>query len=155
MKQTKLVLFIFTILFFITSCKSIPDKKINSFYLMVYDYESNCIMDVSVSIDGTQIGTTDIYGRIIYPAEKYNDNKIHEIIISKQRYETVSMQTAIVPGQILYFKTGTGTYYAKTAEELFDANEKTEALKMINKALEIEDRKDWRFLKEIILGEVR
>lgn len=133
------------------SCASTPEKKIDSVYIMVYDYENSEVMGASIFVDDEQIGSTDIYGRFMFPINK-TENKNHVIRIEKERYETVSMETSLRPGQLLYFRIGTGNYYATFAEEFLDKNEEGKAIKMIERALEIENRKDWRFLKDVILG---
>ncbi len=133
------------------SCASAPEKKIDSAYVMVYNYENSEVMGASVLVDGEQIGSTDIYGRFMFPIGKA-ENKNHVIRIEKEGHETVSMETSLRPGQLLYFRIGTGNYYATLAEEFLDKNEEGKAIKMIERALEIENRKDWRFLKDVILG---
>lgn len=145
-KNLAAVLFVCAI---ILSCASTPEKKIDSAYVMVYDYENSEVMGASVFVDGELIGTTDIYGRFMFPINKA-ENKNHIIRIEKERHETISMETALRPGQLLYFRIGTGTYYAALAEEFLDKNEEEKAVKMIDHALEIESRKDWLFLKDII-----
>lgn len=132
------------------SCASTPEKKIDSVYVMVYDYGNSEVMDVSIFIDGEQIGSTDIYGRLVFPCDK---EKNVLITAEKSGYETVETKTVIKPGIVLYFKIGSGSYYATKAEKFFDEHDVRNALKMIEKALEIEERKDWRYLQEIIVQE--
>ena len=142
-----LLLLLFLNCFF--SCASTPEKRIDSVYVMVYDYENSGVMDAVISIDDEILGNTDIYGRLMFPA-KDKKKMTHCIQVKKDGYEIVDITTSIYPGQVIYFKIGTGSYYAQKAEKLLDENNANEALIMINKALEIENRKDWSYLKNII-----
>lgn len=131
----------------LVSCASSPEKKIDSVYLMVYDYDNSEVMNVSVYVDGEVVGETDIYGRLMIPCDKQK-----EVIVraEKKGYETIETKEAIKPGILLYFKMGSGSYYAEKAERFLDEKHPDDALRLINKALEIEERKDWAFLKEVI-----
>lgn len=140
--------------FLIVSCVSKPEYKVDSVYIMVYGYDSSEIMGCSVFIDGRNVGKTDVYGRFVFPV-KNRKKEISEIKVEKSGYETVSEKTIITPGQVLYFKVGTAEYYADSAEKLFDGGNKEEALKMINKAILIKDRKDFKYLKEVIEKEMK
>ena len=134
------------------SCKSTPEKEIDSVYVMVYDFENSEVMNVSVFIDGAEKGKTDIYGRLQFYCDKEKEVLIRA---EKNGFETIEINTAIKPGIVIYIKMGSGSYYAQKAERLFDENERNSALRMINKALEIEERKDWRYLQEVIVKEVK
>lgn len=136
------------LLFF--SCTSMPEKKIDSAYVMVYDYENSEVMNVSISIDGESVGNTEIYGRLMFPCDREREVLIKA---SKTGYETVEKKTVIKSGTVIYFKMGSGSYYASKAEKLLDEHDINGASKMIDKALEIEERKDWRYLQEIIIKE--
>lgn len=135
---------------FFFSCASTPEKKIDSAYVMVYDYENSEVMNVSILIDGESAGSTDIYGRLMFPCEQEREVLIKA---SKTGYETVEAKTVIRAGTVIYFKMGSGSYYASKAEKLLDERDAIGASKMIDKALEIEERKDWRYLQEIIIKE--
>ena len=134
------------------SCESTPEKKIDSIYVMVYDYNNSEVMNVAIFVDDTEIGKTDIYGRLMFPC-----NKEKEVLIraEKPEYEIIEMRTTLKPGMLLYFKIGSGAYYAWQAEKLLDENNIQKALTSIEKALQITDRKDWRFLKEVISRSVQ
>lgn len=138
------------ILSFLFSCVSTSEKKIDSAYVMVYDYDNSEVMNAYVFIDGKEIGSTDIYGRFMFPCEKEK-----EVLISvkKERYETIETKTVIKAGMVIYFKIGSGSYYADRAEKFLDEDDIDNALVMINKAIEIDNRKDWCYLQEIILME--
>ncbi len=137
-----------SIAFCLFSCASAPEKKIDSIYVMAYDYDNNEVMNAAIFLDGEEIGKTDIYGRLIFPNEKEKEALVRA---EKPGYETVETKTMLKPGVLLYFKMGSGLYYAERAERLFDEGKIQDALKSIEKALLIDDRKDWRFLKEVIL----
>ena len=135
---------------FLFSCASTPEKKMDSAYVMVYDYDNSEVMNVSILIDGKSAGSTDIYGRLMFPCEKEREVLIKA---SKTGYETIEAKTVIKPGIVVYFKMGSGSYYASKAEKLLDEHDAISASKMIDKALAIEERKDWRYLQEIIIKE--
>lgn len=152
MKRRRFFLKALTALFSLCllSCASTPEKKTDSIYVMAYDYGSSGLMNASIFMDGKEIGKTDIYGRLMYPCEK---EKEAVICVKKDGYESVETKAAIKPGTVLYFKMGSGSHYAELAEKLLDENDLPGALKMIEKALRIEERKDWRYLWEIIIRE--
>lgn len=148
LKSVSLLVLFTSFLLTIFSCASTPEKKIDSAYVMVYDYENSGVMNASVYIDGKIVGHTDIYGRLMFPCDKEKEVLIRA---EKPGYETVETKTAVKSGIVIYFKMGSGSYYASKAEKLFDEHDNFNALKMIDKALEIEERKDWRYLQEIIV----
>lgn len=137
-----------SIAFCLFSCASAPEKKIDSIYVMAYDYDNNEVMNAAIFLDGEEIGKTDIYGRLIFPSEKEKEALVRA---EKPGYETVETKTMLKPGVLLYFKMGSGLYYAERAERFLDEGKIQDALKSIEKALLIDDRKDWLFLKEVIL----
>ncbi len=134
------------------SCTSAPDNKMDSVFVMVYDYENNELMDVSILIDGKEAGRTDIYGRLLFPCDVEKETAV---TAQKRGYETVEITTMVRAGTLLYFRMGSGNYYAELAEKLLDENELHDALKMIDKSLEIEERKDRRYLREVILRRMK
>ena len=130
------------------SCVIMPEKKIDSVYVMVYDYDNNEVMNVSITVDEVNVGTTDIHGRLMFASA---GEKECSVVAEKEGYETVRIKSCIRPGQLIYFRMGTGTYYARKAELLLDGDETEKALKMLDTALGIQERKDWRFLRDVIL----
>ncbi len=131
-----------------TSCVLTPEKNIDSVYVMVYDLDNNEVMNAAISVDGEPKGTTDIYGRLIYTADGEKECTVRA---EKEGYESAETVTCIRPGQLVYFRLGTGEWYAAKAEELLDGNDPEKALSMIDRALAIRNRKDWQFLKDVIL----
>ena len=152
MKFIKRIIFllVYASILFLFSCKTLPEKRIDSVYIMVYDYENSEVMNVSIIIDGVEKGKTDIYGRFQFYCDREKEVQIKAV---KKGYETIELNTVIKPGIVIYFKMGAGAYYAEKAEKLFDENEVDNALIMIDKALGIEERKDWRYLQELIIKE--
>lgn len=144
----KILLLILGVMAGAASCKTLPEKKIDSAYVMVYDYENSEIMNVSLYMDDEELGKTDIYGRFLFPVD---DSEEHVIKAVKDGYETVEQKMLLKPGILIYFKLGSGSYYAKEAEKLLDAKRYESALSMINTALKIEERKDWQYLKSVIV----
>lgn len=132
-----------------SSCVLTPEKNIDSVYVMVYDLDNNEVMNAAISVDGEPKGATDIYGRLIFTVEKERQCTVRA---EKEGYESAEINTGIRPGQLVYFRLGTGLYYAQRAELLLDDGEPEKALEMIDAALRIQDRKDWQFLRGVILG---
>lgn len=151
LNRTFLILFIVVSHFFL-SCASTPENKTDSVYVMVYDYKNSEIMNVSVLIDDVEIGKTDIYGRLVFPCDIEK-----EVLVRAQKddYELVEMKTTIRPGMLLYFRMGNSSYYAESAEKELDKNNLQNALKMIDKALQIDNRQDWNYLKTIIIRRIQ
>ena len=155
MKKLFFILYGLSFLFF--SCATSPEKKINSAYVMVYNFENEPVMDAEVFVDDNLAGVTDIYGRLMFPPVREKTGKknkkyesTHTIKVQKKGYETVSITGGIKAGQVFYFKTGTAEYYAAQAEESLDNGDFDDALKMINAALLINERKDYLYLKKVI-----
>lgn len=144
----KILLLILGVMAGAASCKTLPENKIDSAYVMVYDYENSEVMNVSLYMDDEELGKTDIYGRFLFPVD---DSEEHVIKAVKVGYETVEQKMLLKPGILIYFKLGSGSYYAKEAEKLLDAKRYESALSMINTALKIKERKDWQYLKSVIV----
>lgn len=132
------------------SCKSTPKQEPIQVYVMVYDYENNALKGVTIFEDNKEIGQTDIYGRFTF--EPKNTSEIN-LKFQKVGYEIVYINDSLNENQVLYVKMGNGKYYAELAEELLDKKEFESALIAINKALNCEQRKDYEYLKTIIIGE--
>ena len=139
---------IILLVFCLFSCASTPENKIDSVYVMVYDYENSEIMNVKIFMDNKEIGQTDVYGRLTFFCDKEQEVMVRA---EKNGYEIAETKMAIKPGFVLYVKMGTGSYYAEMAEQFLDENDLQNANKMISKALKIEERKDWVFLRDVIL----
>ncbi len=116
---------------------------------MVYDYENNALKDVQVIENGNVIGTTDIYGRYTYEKK---DSGMVQVSFCKQGYEKIDVQIENQQNQVLYVKLGSGMYFAALSEDCFDEKKYDDALKYINKALKCEQRKDYEYLKNLILS---
>lgn len=152
MKRRKPYFLIITtlIVFSLFSCASTTaENRIDSVYVMAYGYDNCGIMNVSVFLDGEETGQTDIYGRLLFAFDREKEVLVRA---EKKGYETIETKTKIKPGTVLYFKMGSAAHYAKKAEKLFDEHEAKSALKAIEKALEIETRKDFLYLQDIILS---
>lgn len=150
MKELKFGIFLlFAVSCLCFSCASTPDKKIDSVFVMIYDYENSGVMDVKVYVDGHLKGSTDVYGRFFFPTPT-DKKSMHNIKVEKNGYEVSEMTTLLCDGQVLYFKIGNASYYAEFAEKLFDEGQISKALNMIDKALLIQDREDYRYLQKVI-----
>ena len=134
---------------FLVSCKSTPEEKIDSVYVMVYDYDNNGVMDAVIYLENKMIGSTDIYGRFMFPVPSNSKNEI-SVKIEKTGYEKSELKTLLQEGQVLYFKIGSASYYAENAEKSFDDGKYETASSMIEKAILIEDRADYRYLQKLI-----
>ncbi len=143
----KILPIIFIILF--VSCASKPENKIDSAYIMVYENNDSGVMDATIYLDNKVLGSTDIYGRFTFPCNE-KDLNVHTILVEKNGYESISLETTVVPGQLLYFRIYDGEYYAQMAEKELDSGNINKALELIEHALAIEDRKDYQYLKKVI-----
>lgn len=151
MKSGKKVNFIFVILIsiLISACSSTPEEKIDSVFLMVYDYDNTGVMDAVVYLNDKLIGRTDIYGRFMFPVPSNGKDELN-IRVEKTGFEKNEINTILQAGQVLYFKIGSASYYADNAERYLDEGNYEKAQQTIEKALSIENRADYRFLKTII-----
>lgn len=131
------------------SCASGPEERIDSVYVMVYGEENTEIMGATVYLDGKSLGSTDIYGRFTFPYGDGGDEE-HSLRVEKSGYEAVSNRCPLRGGQVVYFNMQSGAGYAKKAEKCVDEGNLEMAGNLIDKALRIEERKDWRFLKDVI-----
>ena len=141
--MSKIKVIVFLILIFLTcfqSCRSTQGVNENVIYIMVYDFESKEINGVEIFADNKKIGETDIYGRFIFPMSE----KINEIIFRKINYEEIKVDVNENREEFLYIKMGSSKYYAQMSEKFFD----------IQKALEIEERKDYLYLQSLIQKEI-
>lgn len=147
-KGIKILLLLFLVIF--QSCKTMKTEKDNMLFIMVYDFESKEINDVEIYINDEKIGKTDIYGR--YILQKKNNYK--NIVFKKKSYEEIKIDINEKKEEFLYIKMGSAKYYAQMSEQLYDKNEFENAQKYIQKALQIEDRKDYRYLESLINKEM-
>ena len=154
MKQYKIIASVAIALLSVTlfSCATTAERRIDSMYVMVYDRNNGEVMNVSIYVDDDEVGKTDIYGRLQFECYREKEAVVRAV---KDGYETVESQTLLKPGSVLYIKMGSGQYYAQQAEKLLDAKDTEGARKMIDKALTIEDRSDWRYLQDVILRTVQ
>jgi len=137
------------ILFSLFSCQTLPKENPKCIYLMIYDYENNAIKDVVIKSEKNQIGKTDIYGRFIITDLDSIIN--YKLAFEKPGYERIEYQLdENKHDEVIYIKMGSGFYYATMAENFYDNGDYIEAKQYINKALEIENRKDYLFLNNII-----
>ena len=85
------ILFLIFLCNFLLSCSSTPEKKIDSVYVMVYDYDNSGVMDVSIFLNKELIGKTDIYGRLMFPVPT-NKNQELSVSVEKEGYEKVEIK---------------------------------------------------------------
>lgn len=147
-KRTLYKMFLCFSLLYILSCKSAPKDLSECVYIMVYDYENNALKDVQVLESDQVVGTTDIYGRYSYEVK---DKTPVKVSFYKPGYEKIEVEIENRQNQVLYVKLGSASYYADLSEKKLDEKQFEEALKFINKALDLEKRKDYEYLKEIII----
>lgn len=151
MKEKCLIICIVCVFFGIfLSCTTSPVREKNTLFIMVYDYESNEVNGVEIYLNGKKCGQTDIYGRFILPISK---NTSGDLVFKKDRYEIIKVILEDSTREFLYIKMGSAYYYAQMSEKLLDQKKYDEALKNIEKALIIEARKDYEYLKSVIVGE--
>lgn len=144
----KKILMITLVLLTFFSCKTVAPKESPCTYIMVYDFENNTVKNVQIYIDGENVGSTDVYGRCT--VEGFQNEKNHEVILIKEDYEKIIVNTTLDDQKVLYIKMGNSFYYATLAENYLDKGMGDEALIAINKALSIKTREDYLFLQKII-----
>lgn len=150
MKLNQIVNFLLiscSLLFF--SCKSIPNGDTEFMYVMIYDYENNVIKEVELFINNKKIGESDINGRFMIPVKGKDSKSV--LTLSKINYETINDEIQLVEGYVLYYKMGDSNYYFEKAESLLDEDKLESALISIDKALLINEKDEYYFLKSIIL----
>jgi len=130
------------------SCKSIPNPNQEYMYVMIYDYYNNGVKNVSIYLDDKIIGRTDVYGRFSFPIK--NDNSKHTLSLQKDNYEKITDTIFYTRNEVLYYKMGESFFYFEEAEKQFDSKNYDYALKNIKKALTIEKRKDYEYMKNLI-----
>lgn len=145
----KILIFALVLLAFV-SCKTVGQKDSQCTYIMVYDFENNTVKNVQIYIDGESIGFTDVYGRCT--VEGFQNGNNHEVMLVKEDYEKIIVNTTLDDQKVLYIKMGSSIYYANLAESYLDKGMDSEALNAINKALSIKTREDYLFLQKVIKG---
>lgn len=145
----KILIFALVLLAFV-SCKTVGQKDSQCTYIMVYDFENNTVKNVQIYIDGESIGFTDVYGRCT--VEGFQNGNNHEVMLVKEDYEKIIVNTTLDDQKVLYIKMGSSFYYANLAESYLDKGMDSEALNAINKALSIKTREDYLFLQKVIKG---
>lgn len=145
----KILIFALVLLAFV-SCKTVGQKDSQCTYIMVYDFENNTVKNVQIYIDGESIGFTDVYGRCT--VEGFQNGNNHEVMLVKEDYEKIIVNTTLDDQKVLYIKMGSSIYYANLAESYLDKGMDSEALNAINKALSIKTREDYLYLQKVIKG---
>lgn len=152
MKSFRILIFlILPIACIFVSCKSVPKNGKDYMYVMIYDYENKCVQNVSIFIDENLLGQSDINGRFFIPIKK--EKTEHQIKLEKDGYEIIEEKIEFRADIVLYYKIASAFYYFTTAENCLDNNEIDLALDAIDKALNIEEKDEYLFLKSIILFE--
>ena len=137
------------VLFF--SCKSTGVKGNDAdgvMHAMIYDYDNNGVRGVSVYIDGSYMGESDVRGRFMF---KLHDAKEHELVLQKDGWERVSDTIVFDTMLVLYYKMGNATQLINLAEDALDAGTMDEALMLLDRALGLGGGDDARYLKSVVL----
>ncbi len=148
--RKRIILIMFFTAVFAISCKSTRlSLGERSVFAMFYDYDNCPINNVAFILDGKELGKSDVNGRFVF---KIDDSKPHKVELKKEGFESIEDEFKYSDSLVLYYKMGNSDQYLKKAEERFDFNDYQEALKAIDKALEIkQDRDDALYLKAIVL----
>ena len=137
------------VLFF--SCKSTGVKGNDAdgvMHAMIYDYDNNGVRGVSVYIDGSYMGESDVRGRFMF---KLHDMKEHELVLQKDGWERVSDTIVFDTMLVLYYKMGNAAQLINLAEDALDAGTMDEALMLLDRALGLGGGDDARYLKSVVL----
>ena len=149
MKKRVIPILLFAVITAI-SCKSnslaLGERSV---FAMFYDYDNCPINNVSFILDGKELGKSDVNGRFVF---KIDDSKIHKVEFQREGYESIEDEFKYSDSLVLYYKMGNSDQYLKKAEERLDLNDYNEALKAVDKSLEINrNRDDALYLKAIVL----
>ena len=151
MKRTVWSIVCVCVLVLLFSCKSTGIKGIDEdgvMHAMIYDYDNNGVRGVSVYIDGSYMGESDVRGRFMF---KLHDMKEHELVLQKDGWERVSDTIVFDTMLVLYYKMGNATQLINLAEDALDAGTMDEALMLLDRALGLGGGDDARYLKSVVL----
>lgn len=151
MKRTVWSIVCVCVLVLLFSCKSTGIKGIDEdgvMHAMIYDYDNNGVRGVSVYIDGSYMGESDVRGRFMF---KLHDAKEHELVLQKDGWERVSDTIVFDTMLVLYYKMGNATQLINLAEDALDAGTMDEALMLLDRALGLGGGDDARYLKSVVL----
>ena len=151
MKRTVWSIVCVCVLVLLFSCKSTGIKGIDEdgvMHAMIYDYDNNGVRGVSVYIDGSYMGESDVRGRFMF---KLHDAKEHELVLQKDGWEQVSDTIVFDTMLVLYYKMGNATQLINLAEDALDAGTMDEALMLLDRALGLGGGDDARYLKSVVL----
>lgn len=145
--KSLLIFYLLILSFTLTACKSLPKNEDNSIYVMIYDYENHGLKNVKISQKKEILAFSDIYGRAIISLEEKGKSVIE---FEKTGYEKISVNASTERQRVLYIKMGSASYFAELTEQKFDEGKYEEAMENIDKALKIEQRSDYEYLKNVI-----
>ena len=151
MKRTVWSIVCVCVLVLLFSCKSTGIKGIDEdgvMHAMIYDYDNNGVRGVSVYIDGSYMGESDVRGRFMF---KLHDVKEHELVLQKDGWERVSDTIVFDTMLVLYYKMGNAAQLINLAEDALDAGTMDEALMLLDRALGLGGGDDARYLKSVVL----
>ena len=151
MKRTVWSIVCVCVLVLLFSCKSTGIKGIDEdgvMHAMIYDYDNNGVRGVSVYIDGSYAGESDVRGRFMF---KLYDAKEHELVLKKEGWEQVSDRIVFDTMLVLYYKMGNAAQLVNQAEDALDAGTMDEALMLLDRALRLGGGDDARYLKSVVL----
>lgn len=151
MKRTVWSIICVCALVLLFSCKSTGIKGIDEdgvMHAMIYDYDNNGVRGVSVYIDGSYMGESDVRGRFMF---KLHDAKEHELVLQKDGWERVSDTIVFDTMLVLYYKMGNAAQLINLAEDALDAGSIQEALMLLDRALGLGGGDDARYLKSVVL----
>lgn len=151
MKRTVWSIVCVCVLVLLFSCKSTGIKGIDEdgvMHAMIYDYDNNGVRGVSVYIDGSYMGESDVRGRFMF---KLHDAKEHELVLQKDGWERVSDTIVFDTMLVLYYKMGNAAQLINLAEDALDAGTMDEALMLLDRALGLGGGDDARYLKSVVL----
>ena len=151
MKRTVWSIVCVCVLVLLFSCKSTGIKGIDEdgvMHAMIYDYDNNGVRGVSVYIDGSYMGESDVRGRFMF---KLHDAKEHELVLQKDGWERVSDTIVFDTMLVLYYKMGNAAQLINLAEDALDAGTMDEALMLLDRALGLGGGDHARYLKSVVL----
>ncbi len=117
-------------------------------YMLIYDYDNNCVQDAAVYVDDKFIGNSDIHGRFMITLPS---SRVYKMTLKKDGYEVIETKFSFKPSEALYFKMGNSNQFLKLSEDSLDNEKYDDALYFADKSLELNSgRIDALYLKAII-----
>ena len=152
MRKLKFFTGVVFLIFLFTSCRTAELFKDTEYmHIMVYDLNNTPLQGMKFYLDGSEVGESDVYGRLSVVVGLNPDTDEHIIEGKKETYLNIRKNIVKKTGGVLYFKSGTVQMYLSSAENSVDKGEYAQALSYIESAESMDKGEDVLLLKAIVL----